>query len=98
VSTRKYELAVDLVASAEALVQRAEQAVASAGTYLERDLAETELMACQEVENQALEAVAPAIARRRVDLRDEMFAALRAASGDPSADWALRHRKFHTRR
>jgi hypothetical protein len=91
----RVEQAFELVDEAEELVRDAEEAVDAAGSYLQRDVAETELAESYRLQDRVLEKVAPTIEKRRVELRDQMFEALRAAAGDPSADWTLRHRKFH---
>jgi hypothetical protein len=94
-SVSRYEAALELIDQAEDLVRKAEEAVEGASTYTERDVAETEAAECLKLLDRAHEAVAPTIERRRIELRDQMFEALQAADGDPSADWTLGHRKFH---
>jgi hypothetical protein len=92
----RYEQADALIDQAEELVRVAEEAVEAATGYTEGDVAETELQASIALQDHVLEAVAPTIERRRVELRDQMFEALRAAAGEPGADWTLRFRKFHS--
>ena len=92
---QRYEQALELVDDAEALVCQAEQDLDAAGSYLERDVAETELRACLAIQDQALAAAAPAIAAREAEIRAGVRAAIAALRRDPGSDWMQRHRRWH---
>ena len=77
-------------------MREGEALLARATDPTERDVLETELQASIALQDHVLEEVAPVIEARRVELRDQMFEALRAADGDPSADWMLRRRRWHS--
>jgi hypothetical protein len=89
----RYEMAIDLTASAEDLVRLAEAAVEDAGNYLERDVAETEAQRCYEVLDEVLECVAPALERRRWEVAQAGWEAIRSLQGDPAAPWYAKHRR-----
>jgi hypothetical protein len=94
-TAQRYAQALDLVDDAEALVRQAEVAVGAAGSYIERDVAETTLRECLAVQDQALAAVAPAIEAREAEIRAGVRAAIAALRRDPGADWMQRHRRWH---
>jgi hypothetical protein len=77
------------------LVRRAEQDLDAADGYLERDVAETELRACMQLQDRALAAAAPAIEAREAVIRAGVRAAIAALRRDPGSDWMQRHRRWH---
>jgi hypothetical protein len=83
-----------MIDRAEELVQRAERNAARAKTYLERDVTETELQACLELQDEVAEIAAPTIERRRQEVVAAGWAAIRAAAGEPGYDWLASRRRW----
>jgi hypothetical protein len=92
--SEKYELALDLIDGAEEMVRTAEQALEAAEGYTGRDLAETELQACLEVQDRILKLVAPTIVERRKEIARHGWEAIRAMADAPGSDFLAKRRRY----
>jgi hypothetical protein len=90
----RYELALDLVDGAEALVQAAEEDVEAATDGTMRDVAETRLREALATQDQVLEMVAPTIEQQRQEVVRAGWAAIRSAAGEPGYDWLACRRRW----
>jgi hypothetical protein len=88
------EMALDLAAGAEAMVRRAEAAVEAALDPTVRDIAETELREALALQDEVLEAVAPALEDRERRIQAQVREAIASLLGEPWASWDANHRRW----
>jgi hypothetical protein len=92
----RYEEALRLRHDAEALVRMAEEALAAQRDPTLRDVAESELRSCLDLQDATLEAIGPTIEQRELEVRKAALAALAALRGDFGSDWTMKHRRWHS--
>jgi hypothetical protein len=88
--------AVELLDDAELHVRDCEAALAAQVDPTQIDIHETVLREALDLQDAIAEAVAPAVERRRCEVRDQAHEAIRSLRGEVTAPWDAKFRRWHT--